>query len=112
MRLKGIVFPSYLNQNTGPKAPKMQWKAHCGKQAQLRNLKQRCRKVLDAKDSQTRGTVNRVAEAVAQEPMPEFGKLHLIFAGLDAADQTGENFNTCMNYIMDKFDGMKEEAHA
>jgi hypothetical protein len=87
----------------------MQWKAHCGKKAQLRNLRQVCRKILEATDSQTQSTVVRVTDATKNEPMPEFGKLHLIHAGLDASDQTGENWNTCMNYLMDKFDDMQEK---
>lgn len=86
----------------------MQWKAHCGKQAQLRNLRQVCRKILDAKDTATMASVARVVEGTKDEPMSEFGKLHLIHAGLDASDQTGESWNTTMNYLMDQFDAMKE----
>lgn len=109
MKFKGPVFPSFLNQNTSPQAPRMQWKAHCGRKAQLRYLRQACRKILAfPKGTAEWATVQRVEDAVKGEPMPEFGKLHLINAGLEAADQTGESWRTCMNYLMDKFDEMQE----
>lgn len=110
MRLKGIVFPSYLHQNTAPQKPKMQWKAHCGQKAQLRNLRQACRAILNSKEPHVQVQVSRVIEATKDEPMPEFGKLHLIHAALDASSQTGELWHVCMRYFMDKYDAMQAEA--
>jgi hypothetical protein len=73
MKLKGLVFPSYLTQrNRALDPPKMQWKAHCGKKAQLRNLRQVCRKILESKDPAVQRQVERVIEATKTEPMAEF----------------------------------------
>jgi hypothetical protein len=91
-------------------SPKMQWKAHCGRKAQLRNLRQVCRKILESKDSAVQIQVERVIEATKTEPMPEFGKLHLIHSALDACDQTGEPWCVCMKYLMDKFEDMAADA--
>lgn len=107
--LKGIVFPSYLNQNTGPKKPHMQWIRHQNKGQRIRNLKNACRHVLAAKDAETRGLLDRIRAAVKDEPEPEFGFLHLVFAAVDACDQTGEPWTVCMKYLMDKFDDMKAD---
>lgn len=108
MKFKGPVFPSFLNQQTSP--PKMQWKAHCGKRAQLRNLRHACRPILESRDLEVQEQVRRVIEATKGEPMPEFGKLHLIYAAIDACDQTGELWKVCMKYLMDKFDYAAEDA--
>lgn len=108
MRFKGPLFPSYLNPGT-PK-PKMQWLSHCGKRAQLRNLRRACRKVLEDTNQHVQAQLARVVEAVKDEPMPEFGKLHLIYAAIDACDQTGEPWWVCMKYLMDKFDDMAQDA--
>lgn len=111
MRFKGPVFPSFLNQrSTVNDPPRMQWKAHCGKQAQMRNLRQACHKIVTSKDVETQKQLARVIEATKNEPEPEFGKLHLIHAALDACDQTGEPWTVCMRYLMDKFDDMQADA--
>lgn len=115
MRLKGPVFPSYLNQHVGIDKPRMQWKAHCGARAQLRNLRQACKRVLESKDPEVQKQVARVIEATKVEPSPEFGKLHLIHAAQDACDQTGEPWEVCMRYLMDQYDNMqadRKEAYA
>lgn len=112
MKFKGPVFPSYLNQNYAPTGSKMQWVAHCGKKAQLRNLRQACRSILDSKNPLIVEQVARVISAVKNEPLPEFGKLHLVHAAIDACDQTGEPWYVCMKYLMDKFDDMEADRAA
>lgn len=112
MKFKGPVFPSYLNQNVEPPKSRMQWKAHCGKKAQLRNLQHACRHILESKNPLIVEQVARVISAVKGEPMPEFGKLHLVYAALDACDQTGEPWYVCMKYLMDKFDDMETDRAA
>lgn len=103
MKLKGPVFPSYLDQ-VGPRPSRNQWKAHCGKSASMRNLRHKAHKFLTSKDAVIVALVHRVEDAVREEPMPEFGKLHLICAAMDVSDQTGETWATCMKYFMDKYD--------
>lgn len=87
----------------------MQWKAHSGQKARMRNLRQACRPILESKDSEDQKQVARVREAVKHEPLPEFGLLHLIHSSLEASDQTGEKWSTCMKYMMDKFDDIADD---
>lgn len=108
MKFKGPAFPSYFNQST-PK-DRMQWKRHSNRHQQLRNLRNACRPILNSKDPATVVAVARVVNGVKDEPTPEFGKLHLVFAALDASDQTGESWVVAMNYLMDQFDNMKADA--
>lgn len=115
MKLKGPVFASYLNQRSPTeraalgRPPRMAWKRHCGSREALRNLRHACAKVLGSNDPADVKAVARVREAVKNEPLPEFGLLHLVSAALDACDQTGEAWRTCMNYLMDQFDAAEED---
>jgi hypothetical protein len=109
VRLKGIVFPSYLNQNTGPRKPKLQWVRHQNSKQRIRNVRNAARPVLNSKDPKTVALLARVRESVKDEPEPEFGFLHLVTAGASASFGTGEPWTVCMEYLMDKFDGMKED---
>lgn len=108
MKFQGPAFPSYFDQRTP--APRMQWKAHCGKRAQLRNLRHLAKPYLEDPDPAVQAAIQRITEATKNEPMPEFGKLHLIAAAYDAHDQTGESWLTAATYLMDKFDAMEQDA--
>lgn len=103
MKLKGPVFPSYLNQK-GARSSHMQWKSHCGNRAALRNLRHKCHKFLISDEVEIATQRQRVRDAVKDEPSPEFGLLHLLCAAVDIADQTGQPWAVCMKYIMDRFD--------
>lgn len=107
MRFKGPRFPSFDNQQTP--APRNQWIAHNGRKAQLRNLRHACRPILESTNQHIVAQVARVIAATEHEPMPEFGKLHLIFAAIDACDQTGEPWWVCMKYMLDKWEDMKND---
>lgn len=104
MNLKGIVFPSYLKQN-GPAPSRMQWKAHCGTRAALRNLRHKCHRYLVSDEVEIATQRQRVRDAVKDEPNPEFGLLHLMCAAVDTSEGTGLPWAECMKYYMDKFDG-------
>lgn len=110
MKFNGPVFPSWRGTGGDQSGTRMQWKAHCGKSAQLRNLRQACAKVLKSKDPEVQRQVARVVEAVKHEPLPEFGKLHLVFAAIKACEDTGEKVETCMKYFMDKYDDIQADA--
>lgn len=86
-----------------------QWRAHCGKKAQLRNLKHLCKPVLDDHRPHVQVILERLWDAVKEEPEPTFGFLHLIHAAIDASDQTGETWATAMGYLLDQFDNMKAD---
>jgi hypothetical protein len=101
-RFKGPSFPSYVTAQLDLKQ-KMQWLPHCGTRAQFRNLRQKCRRILDSKEDEIKLMGQRVIEAVKDEPNPEFGALHLIAAALDIEADTGEPWLTCMQYLLDKF---------
>lgn len=103
MRLKGPVFPSYLNQKPEAKG-KMQWKAHCNTRAAMRNLRHKCHRFLVSRDTEIVAQVDRVRNAVKDEPNPEFGLLHLLCAAVDASEGTGVAWAECMKYYMDQFD--------
>jgi hypothetical protein len=107
-RFKGLVFKSWTDRSGTPPPSRMQWRSHTSTKAKLRNLYHACKPVLDATDSQTTAAVTRIAEAVSAEPMPQFGRLHLVFAAIEMAAETGESWPTCANYLMDKFDAMRE----
>jgi hypothetical protein len=109
VKFKGIAFPSFFNQNTEPKQ-KLQWIAHSGIKARLRNMRQVVRRYLNSTDPDIVAAVKRVVEATANEPHPEFGKLHLMFAAHDAHEQTGEPWHKAMNYFLDKFEDIKRDA--
>jgi hypothetical protein len=105
---KGPNFPSYQIAKLDTDR-KLQWHAHCGTRAQLRNLRQKCRHILDAKDDETKLMGQRVIEAVKDEPKPEFGALHLIAAALDIANDTDVTWLDAMQYLLDKFEERQHE---
>lgn len=88
----------------------MQWKRHTNKRQAIRNLRNACRSILNSRKPEDVRAKARVMDAVKGEPEPEFGFLHLIYAAIDASDQTGESFATAMTYLMDQFDNMKEDS--
>jgi hypothetical protein len=91
---------------------KMQWHAHCGTRAQLRNLRQRAHKILDSKDPEIVMIGQRVIEATKDEPNPLFGALHLINAGLEAAEQTETTWVVAMRYLLDEFERIAQRGEA
>ncbi len=116
MQRKGPAFPSFEQQH-GWRARKprsrngllpagTQWAAHTNTRAQLRNLRRVCRPVFDAIDPETMAARQRAFAATAGEPSPEFGALHLMYAALEASDQTGEPWPVCLHYLLDKLETM------
>lgn len=108
MKFKGPVFPSFRDQQT-PK-PRKQWLPHSGTREQLQNLRRMCRPILASIEPDTVTARQRVIAATAGEPLPEFGALHLIYAAIDACDQTGEPWPVCMHYMLDKFEAGQADA--
>lgn len=86
---------------------KHQYHAHCGAKAQLRNLRHKCASILKQTDSQSVTVRRRAFEATKDEPNPEYGRLHLMAAALDAADQTGESWVTCLHYFLERFEAQE-----
>lgn len=109
-RVKGPWMPSYNDQTR--KRPKMEFiaGAHSMRQ-QVRNLRARCRVILDSTDPAVVMMGDRVIDAVRHEPDQEYSTLHLIAAGLDAHDDTGESWPVCMGYLLDKFDEIAARDH-
>lgn len=111
--IKGPIFPSFLNPNLGPKkilvwAPGTQSVRQCKK-----NLRLKSKHILDSKDPTIVAVGDRVIRGVCHEPDPEYSALHLICAALDASEDTGESWVTCMTYMMDRFenkDGAETET--
>jgi hypothetical protein len=115
MRFQGPAFASYKNPPTAHADSRQRYTfrgAHTNTRAALRNLRHACKRILESKDAHVQAQVARVEKAVEKEPMPEFGKLHLIFSALDACDQTGEPWHVCMKYLMDKFEDMEADRVA
>lgn len=103
--IKGPLFPSFQNQNTDPKKI-MVWKP--GTQStrqQKKNLRNKARVIIDSKDPQIIATGDRVIRSVCAEPDPEYSALHLFCAAMDLSDDCGESWVTCMNHLMDTFEG-------
>lgn len=100
-RLKGLNLATGLRH---------QYQAHCGAKAQLRNLRHKCGPVLKPTDSQSVAARLRVFVATENEPNPEYGRLQLLSAAMDAAAETGETWITCIHYFMDKFEEKREQA--
>lgn len=109
MKLKGPVFPSYLKQGAA-RPSRMQWKAHCGTRASMRNLRHKCHRFLVSDEPEIAFQRERVRAATEEEPSPEFGLLHLLCAAVDISEATGESWEVCMKYIMDKYDGQAQAA--
>lgn len=96
-----------LQMTTGKK---YEYHAHCGARAQVRNLRHKCAEVLKDTSSQARGARKVLVELFQNEPNPEYGRLLLISAALDAAGETGETWLTCLHYFMNKFEEQREQA--
>jgi len=106
--LKGIHMLSYLDQES--KKQKMVWRPGLqGVRQQLRYLRNATRHILDSKDPNVIKAGDRVIQACENEPNPEYGILHLYYAAVEACRDTGEPWDVCMNYFMDKFDAKQEE---
>jgi hypothetical protein len=110
---KGIIFKSYLEANLTP-TPKREYNAHNSTRAQIRNLRRRCKPVMDDRTPAICEMAANVITSVRDHPNPEFTALQLIGAALDASDDTGEPWLVCMQYILDKYqelaDGRTEQG--
>lgn len=71
-----------------------------------KNLRNKCRWVLDSTDPAIKLAGARIIAAIREEPDPEYSALHLFCEAVDMFDQTGEHWDVCANYLMDKFDEM------
>lgn len=104
-RVKGKWMPSYDKQHergTGRRYAFMP-----GRQSlrQIKkNLRNKCRWVLDSNDPAIKLAGARIIAAIRLEPDPEYSSLHLFCEAVDMHDQTGEHWDVCANYLMDKFD--------
>jgi hypothetical protein len=109
LNFKGPYFRSYQTAQLDT-TQKLQWHAHCGTRVQLRNLRQKCRPILDSKDPEIKAMGQQLIAAVQEEPNPEFGALHLIAAALDASADTGTTWVEAMAYFLRKFQEMETNA--
>lgn len=124
-KLKGIRFPSMINPpeksfydqiHTKEQPDRalplgQQWRSHNGRSARLRNLRNCCRSLLSSKDPEIVSAISRLAEIVVNEPEPEYGKLHLLFAAQQASFDTGISIVDSINYMIQKFQEAKEEPN-
>ena len=99
---KGPMFKSYIDARIDA-PPKPEFIRHSNTREQLRNLRNKCRHVIDDKDPEVVATGLRVLEAVRDEPVPEFGALHLMAAGIDKAEEEGTTWVQAMATLLDEF---------
>lgn len=105
--VKGIVFPSMLNQQT-PDARK-QWVSHSGRRQRLRYLRQQCRGLFDAKDEKIAELIKKAKEIIGIGPMSEYGLLVLLYQSKITSEESGLTFAECLEYIIEH-SGVKERA--
>lgn len=81
-----------------------QWIGFCGNQARMRYLRQSYRKVAKLTDPASVAARERVVRAVANEPDPVYGVMHLTHVALQAAEGTRSSWAESMNFLLDKFE--------
>lgn len=81
-----------------------QYTGFCGKGAQMRLLRQRFKRVQKLKDQPSLAALERLNQAVKDEPDPDFTRLHLAHVALQAAEDTGQTWAQCCVTMLDKFD--------
>jgi hypothetical protein len=105
-QFKGPVFSSFKDgshSSTGRGRYNFKPGTQSTRQAK-KNLRLKCRSIIDSKDAVVISVGDRVVRSVCDEPDPEYAALHLFCAALDMHDDTGEPWIVCMTYLMDKFD--------
>ncbi|MCG3774252.1 MAG: hypothetical protein JW395_1070 [Nitrospira sp.] len=117
MKLKGPVFKSFVEPPPPSHAPReapdrslppgKSWLSHNGSKARLRNLTNEVRDVLNSKLPEVQEAVLRVERAVADDPIPRYALLHIIFSAKQAALGAGVTIDQSINYMMDKWDESK-----
>lgn len=80
-----------------------QWVPHQGNQERMRRFRQSHRAVLKLKDRASLAALARVRAAVAEEPDPEFGELHLVHAARVCSMETGITWAQAADHLLDAF---------
>ena len=108
--VKGIVFPSFMNQNSSPRRHR-QWVPHQGTKQRLRGLRHLCKPILESDLDDVWAVVTRLRAAVAHEPEPEYAELHLIAAALKIVEESQDvTWPQAATYLLDKFEQMEQPA--
>lgn len=101
--IKGPVFPSFLNQRTGPHEV-MVWKPGIQSLKQrTKNLQRACRSILESRDPETMRVGALVVQACERELHPKLASLILINAAMEAANSTGEPWHVCASVLTNQF---------
>lgn len=79
------------------------WNAHCGTRAQERHLRQRAKKCFNEKGEAASEVRSRLYGLTMGEVNVEFSRLFLMGAAINAAEETGESWITCLNVMLDKY---------
>lgn len=85
---------------------------HQGEQEKLRRMRQSARRVAKLKDEASILARQCVIDAVAMEPEPEYGALHLTHTALLAAEETGQSWAMSVAIMLTKFEENAEAAAA
>ena len=76
------------------------WKAHNGRRARLRYLRQVCRPILHSRDPLFVAAIEKVRVATSGESEPEYGMLFLLNRAREIADDTDAPWPEIMDLVM------------
>lgn len=107
-QFKGLVFPSFHNQHHSEKK-RMEWVPHSSTRQQMRNLRKKVQPIIDSKDPAVIAMGQKIIQAALDEPVPEFGSLHLMSAAMDISDDSGVPWVEAAQYLLDKFEEQKDQ---
>lgn len=116
-RIKGKIFPSFLNPGSGsgrsgkagphralPEG--MQYTGGSGRKASTRYLKQACHPVLKSKDPAISLAVNLASEAIPNEYL----LYQFIHKAMKVSTEKGVSLIESMNQLLEKFEELKPKA--
>lgn len=115
---KGPAFESFLNPPVGSGKnpnknrslpPGKEYCSHSGKASRLRRLRQSTRHLVDSRDPEVIAAVERVREAVKDDPLPEYTFLYLLFQATETSNSTGASIPEVVGFMIDQWVVMKEK---
>lgn len=95
-----------------PRPKGFSWVRHAGQRQKLRLIRQNWRRALKLKDPVSEAAWNALRGAVAMEPDPEYGEMHLAHAAMLDADRTGAPWAESVLFLLTTFEENAKEAGA